>query len=222
MALIQRELMKETHMLPLVASISMLAMAPLLYKIASHFQVFWSYTHKILVSLVTSLVVLHLLPESIRTAGWLSLVGAFAGLWLPPLLERLWTSRAGAVHLTSILIALAGLGIHGMMDGAALSSPQFIMGSQNSLVLKWAVILHRLPAALLLWSLFFPRKGALLPSALLAILGLATVAGYGLGAQFLERLNDVTFYYHFQALVSGSLLHIAFDTHEDHDNQHAH
>ena len=204
-------------MLPLVASISMLALAPLLYKIASHFQVFWSYTHKILVSTVTSLVVLHLLPESIRTAGWLSLVGAFAGLWLPPLLERLWSSRAHTVHLTSLLIAVLGLGIHGMMDGAALSSPQFSMGSQaNSLILKWAVILHRLPAALLLWTLFYPKKGPLLPSVLLLILGLATVAGYSLGTQFLENLNDATFYYHFQALVSGSLLHIAFDTHDEH------
>ncbi|MFK7827374.1 MAG: hypothetical protein AB8G05_24735 [Oligoflexales bacterium] len=204
-------------MLPLTASISMLALAPLLYKIASHFQVFWSYTHKILVSTVTSLVVLHLLPESIRTAGWLTLVGAFAGLWLPPLLERLWSSKAHTVHLTSLLIAILGLTIHGMMDGAALSSPQFAISSQtNSLILKWAVILHRLPAALLLWSLFYPKKGGLFPTFLLAVLGIATIIGYSFGSQFLESLNDVTYYYHFQALVSGSLLHIAFDTHEDH------
>lgn len=207
-------------MLPVIASISMLALAPILYKIASHFQVFWSYTHKILVSTVTSLVVLHLLPESIRTAGWLTLIAAFAGLWLPPLLERLWSSKAHKVHLTSLLIAIVGLAIHGMMDGAALSSPQFLLaGNQaNSIVLKWAVILHRLPAALLIWSLFYPKKGAYLPCFLLVILGIATVLGYSLGAQFLESLNDVRYYYHFQALVSGSLLHIAFDTHEDHEH----
>ena len=204
-------------MIPLIISLLMLALAPIIYRVASHFHNFWNTTHKFLVITVTSLVVLHLLPESIRIIGVTASFWAFLGLLVPSFLEKLWKSQAKTVHFISVTIAFIGLFTHGLMDGAALASPRF--GAIDSSLLKWAVMLHRLPAALLIWSLFYQKNGSKLTSFLLFLLGSATVLGFFLGRQILEQLSDISVFYHFQALVSGSLLHIAFD---NHDTDHHH
>ena len=201
-------------MIPLLISLLMLALAPIIYRIATLFQVFWSYAHKFFVTTVTTLVVLHLLPESIRIIGFPATVWSFLGLFLPSILERSWKSKAQAVHIISVIIAFLGLVAHGMMDGAALASPRF--GNPSTHLLQWAVMLHRLPAALLIWSLFYHKKGPWFSTCLLVILGLATIFGFYLGQRVLEQLADIKMFYHFQALVSGSLLHIAFDNHGPH------
>lgn len=205
-------------MISLVISLAMLALAPLIYNIATYFQEFWKYTKKILIMLVTSLVVLHLLPESIRITGWQATGMAFFGLFLPSLLERLWSKKAEKVHFFSIMLAIFGLAVHGIMDGAALVNPSISKFQGGGTMLQWLVVLHRLPAALLIWSLFYPEKGALFPGILLAALGASTLLGYALGGKVLEQIQDFNTYYNFQALVAGSLLHIAFDRHDEHSH----
>ena len=204
----------------LFISIAMLIGAPLIYFIVARFERVWVYTNKALILAVTCLVVLHLLPESMRAIGWPATVLAFVGLFLPSLLERLWKRGASRVHAFPVILSLLGLVAHGVMDGAAIST-SVLSSERGAPVLSYAVLLHRLPAAVLVWSLFYPRKGPLFPTILLALLGLATTVGYLVGLNLLEAVHDNLLFHGFQALVSGSLLHIAFDQH-DSSPHHSH
>lgn len=201
----------------------MLVVAPPLYHVLLRFHGYWAFTQKIITITVTSLVVLHLLPESIRMVGLPAVGLAFIGLFLPSLLERLWTAGAKRVHLFSLLLALLGLVVHGMMDGAALAASPVRAGQQELNLLQLAVLLHRLPAAILVWSLFYQRRGPGFPAAVLSLLGLATIVGFAWGRLAFQNLTNFAALFSFQALVAGSLLHIAFDRHEEGDaHAHAH
>lgn len=209
-------------MTSLIISNSVLALAPIIYFSATRFGKLWAVFEKFLMITVASMVVLHILPESIRAIGHQAVIFAFIGLFLPSTLERIWTLRAAKIHYISILCSLFGLFVHGLMDGAALGIPS--MGALNSSgdLLKLAVILHRLPAALFIWSLFYPKHGATIPS--LALMGLATSTAIGyFSAEWMMNFakEGVKILFSFQALVAGSLLHIAFDRHDnEHDHSH--
>ncbi|MCB9228809.1 MAG: hypothetical protein H6618_04285 [Deltaproteobacteria bacterium] len=204
-------------MTSLIISLLMLAIAPAVYRLSLTFQKTWKYANRVLILLVTSLVVLHLLPESIRIIGIKASVLAFLGMFIPSSLERLWSSEASLIHRLTLLLAVSGLAVHGIMDGTALA-----MADGRSELLGWAVLLHRLPAAILIWSIFAPSGHKRLAVLILVILGLSTIVGYGIG-QYLSHL-PASFggVHYFQALVAGSLLHIAFDQHKDTHTHHDH
>ena len=130
----------------------------------------------LLVLLVSSLVVFHLLPESIHLVGYKALFLAALGLFLPSLLERSFKGFADQVHHASILAAVVGLAVHGITDGAALAMPSCSLCCSSSL--KAAVLLHRLPVGILIWSLFQKSKGSLYTFGILGLLALGTLLGY--------------------------------------------
>jgi len=203
-------------MIPLITSLGLLFIAPFLYSAAIRVKKVWSAIEKLMNIVVTALVVLHLLPESIHIVGWYAVALAFVGLFLPGLLERLWERGAERVHLVSIILSLIGLIIHGLMDGAALATP---VTSSNSLPL--AVVLHTLPAGMLICSIFYPRSQKYVPPILLATLGLSTLFGFFAGARFFDLQEHSSYFAAFQAFVAGSFLHITFDLHEPHSH-HGH
>ncbi len=210
----------------LVISIAILFAAPWIYSSAQYFQKIWRWIDKLLLVFILALVLGHLLPESYSHLGLVSLLFALAGLFLPSLLERLWTKNAGTIHIIPVILAVVGLCFHGMMDGAALV-PQNLHGGhhchlhdhsgEGGLWLQLAVIAHRLPDALFLWGVFYPRKGARFAMGLLCGLSLATIVGFFLGGEIFALLDhDYSVIFAFQAVVAGSLLHIAFDRHDLH------
>jgi hypothetical protein len=68
---------------------------------------------------------------------------------------------------------------------------------------------------MLLWGVFYPKKGAYFSVGLLLMLSVATVGGYFLGEQFFTMIgNESSVRHAFQALVAGSLLHLAIDNHD--------
>ena len=172
---------------------------------------------KTIILLMTSLVVLHLLPESMNHVGTTAVFLALLGLFAPSLLERLLHKQAHSVHALSVFLAISGLFLHGMLDGAALSSSagQAEVLNKNYL-LGLAVLLHRLPVGLLIWTLFAKKKTTRLAWIVLAILGLSTVLGYYLGQAYIYKVLNTNQLFQFQALIAGSLLHIAFDQHDEH------
>lgn len=204
-------------MIPLITSLSLLFIAPFLYRAAIRVKKIWNAVEKLMNIVVTALVVLHLLPESIHIVGWPAVLFAFLGLFLPGLLERLWERGAEQVHLVSIILSLVGLIIHGLMDGAALATPS---SSSNSLPL--AVVLHTLPAGMLICSIFYPRSQKYVPPILLTTLGLSTLFGYFAGTRYFSMQEHAIYFAMFQAFVAGSFLHITFDLHEPHHHGHAH
>ena len=198
-------------MIPLITSLGLLFIAPFIYGAALQFKKVWSAIEKIMNALVTALVVFHLLPESIMIVGWPAVALAFVGLFLPGLLERLWTKGAEQIHLASIGLSLLGLIVHGLMDGAALATPA---APGNSLPL--AVVLHTLPAGILICSIFYPRSQKYVPPILLGTLALATVFGFIAGGRFFSLQEHAYYFAAFQAIVAGSFLHITFDYHNSH------
>lgn len=204
-------------MIPLITSLGLLFIAPFLYSAAIRVKKIWSAVEKLMNITVTALVVLHLLPESIHIMGWYAVFFAFIGLFLPGILERLWTRGAEQVHFASIILSLIGLFIHGLMDGAALATP---ISNNNSLPI--AVVLHTLPAGMLICSIFYPRSRKIVPPILLSTLGLSTLLGYFAGGLFFSLQEHASYFAAFQAFVAGSFLHITFDLHEPHDHGHNH
>ncbi len=204
-------------MIPLITSLALLFISPFLYKAAIRVKKVWAAVEKLMNITVTALVVLHLLPESINIVGWSAVVFAMLGLFLPGTLERLWKKGAERVHLVSIVLSLIGLIIHGLMDGAALATP---ITSSNSLPL--AVVLHTLPAGILMCSIFYPRSQKYVPPILLLTLGLSTLFGYFAGGQFFSLQEHSSYLAWFQAFVAGSFLHITFDLHDAHGHDHHH
>lgn len=203
-------------MVPLIVSLLMLAVAPVFYWFSQSFRRTWKFTNRLLVLLVASIVVLHLLPESIKIIGFRASLLAMGGLFLPSILERLWKREAPFIHRLTLLLAVTGLALHGMMDGAALVAP----GAQSR-AMQWAVLLHRLPAAILIWEVFLPTRGRGFASGVLVILALFTCLGYYFGVTLIHSLVPGGGLHYFQALVAGSLLHVAFDQHGD-QHEHAH
>lgn len=206
-------------MLTLITSLSLLFISPFLYKAAIKVKRVWKAVERTMNICVTALVVLHLLPESIHIMGYSAIIFAFVGLFLPGILERLWAKGADQIHLTSIILSLAGLMIHGLMDGAALATPSSGSGVHS---LALAVVLHTLPAGLLICSIFYPRSQNYVPPVFLFTLGLSTIFGYFAGTQFFSLQEHGVYIAAFQAFVAGSFLHITFDTHGHMHEVHQH
>ena len=209
----------------LLLSLLMLAIAPWLYGLANRAQALWHFLDYSIVIVVTALVVLHLLPESIRVIGFWAVILALLGLALPSLSERLFSKKARQIHFLSVAIGVLGLAGHGMLDGAALA----IKTPQEDGAITWlslAVLLHRVPAGYFIWSVFYPLRGAWVAGSILFGLGLFTVIGFLISDFAFSYWLGSKGFFAIQALTTGTLLHIALDrhdadSHDDHDH-HGH
>ena len=197
-------------MIYLIYSLLILLSAPILYHFTMRFQRSWRAIERLLTVSVTALVVLHLLPESMAAGGWPCILFALVGLFLPSLFERVWHKEASKIHLFPIIIGTIGLLIHGMMDGGAIALGS-LMTDQPALPI--AVLLHRLPVGVLLWSLF-AHESIKLATSLLILLAAATTLGYFFAWELPGLVQQNYLLPYFQSLVSGSLLHLAFDRHD--------
>ena len=147
----------------------------------------------------------EVLPEALAEAGGYAAVAVAAGFVLPALAER----RLTRFKLSPMLVlALAGLAVHGLLDGAALEAADHHHHGHghNEVMLAFAVVLHRLPMGLFVWWTVAPysRRGAWL---VLGIEAGATAVGF-IGAGPLLEVLPQTGLAVFQALVAGSLVHV--------------
>ncbi len=167
---------------------------------------------------VPALVAWQVLPFAWQQRSLLAIAAVAAGLLLPQGMERI--SRLFEHHTDNLalVVGLSGLVVHALLEGAAFSP-----GSETvALPFALAVILHRVPVGLVIWWLIRPRYGAAAAAAGVSLLVLATLAGYGVGAEFLADAHGpgIELY---QAFVSGSLVHVVFHQgrhdhrHDDHD-----
>ena len=131
--------------------------APLVYFAAMHFSKAWKLFEKLIFVTVAVLVTLHILPESVEVVGWKASIVAFLGMFVPSLLERMWHHSLHKIHFGAILLTIIGIGVHNLMDGAALASPELNIEFGSSL-LPYAVVLHRIPEGLLIVTMLYPKK----------------------------------------------------------------
>lgn len=177
---------------------------------------------------VPLLVAWQVLPHAWEDRSILAIVAVFAGFLLPGLIERASHALADQTDNLALVVGLSGLVLHALLEGTAL-----VPGSAPvEAPFAWAVILHRIPVSLVVWWLIRPRFGPFAAAAGVGSIVIATVAGYGVGAELLaESHGPATHLY--QAFVSGSLVHVVFhqgkhdhdhsndDHHHDHGSDHA-
>jgi hypothetical protein len=211
-------------MMMLVLSIVALAVGPALFALANRFPrrgVRVSLEILIIVA-VGGITLVQILPEILESVGWLATIPLAVGLLGPTIFERWMKSLANPTHLAVRLLVVVGLGLHEFLDGLALRVPT-LPGAIAPEALPLAIVIHRLTLGLVVWWLTRPRFGVLGATAALAFMAAATVAGYCAGGVLTGGL-DARELALFEALVAGSLLHVAVhqrDAHHDHHHPEA-
>jgi len=163
----------------------------------------------VIVVVLIVLMAFLLIPESWAELGYWSVALIFA------VLESLIKKAAHTLHLISLMLALAGLALHAMLDGAALMIGNGSAG--NSLGL--AIVLHRFGVGLMLWMMVQPVFGKRVAFGVLGFVGLATVVGYLLSETILGLEGDHAMSV-LQALIIGMIVHSLI--HRSHGESHHH
>jgi len=194
-------------MLFLLISLVALALGPALYWLSQRSQAAMAALDGFVIVTIAGLVVLHIIPHAWATAGIGVVPIALAGLIGPSLAEGYLHGRgATKAHRLATVVALGGLVIHATADGMALAIP--VHHDEGSLLVL-AVLLHRLPVALTVWWMLAESRGRKSAAGVLAVIGVATLGGFGAGDSIAPALDSDLFAY-FQSLVAGSLLHVVF------------
>ncbi len=185
----------------LLFGIAALLLGPLIYTAAAR-QRRARHALDLVISLAIGvIIVVHIIPEAWQNAGMTALVFLAIGAIFPTALERLFRHAHQSAHLAIIVLASAGLILHAAIDGMAL-----VPASGGALA--WAIVLHRLPVGMAIWSLVRPNFGVVGAVIVLATITVATCAGYFLG-NTLSAYAESTAVALFQAFVAGSLAHVA-------------
>lgn len=189
-------------LLPLVAALLALICGPVLHALASHQRSLMNALDGFVLVSVAGLMALDVLPEAWESGGWMTLPFLLLGTSGPSLIEAALHRARRKAHLATLAVAACGLILHRVADGVAL-------GQEGARALSWAVVIHSIPASLLVWWLLAPLFGRLVPSLVLLMMGLATVVGWS-AAGPLQTQMDSSAWAWFQALVAGSVLHVVF------------
>ncbi len=193
------------HAVYLGASLAALPLGPMLDRVGSRARWLRPALDGFVLVMVGALVLLHVLPHALEEAGPWALAAAGLGLLLPAGLESLPNRKAGQARIWTMGLAVLGLSLHALMDGAALSTAH---GPGDTLA--FAVLVHRIPVGLFLWWSVGTRINRRAAAASLVLLGGATTLGFAFGTAF-AHLGDPWVVGLLEALVGGSLLHVLAD-----------
>lgn len=167
---------------------------------------------------VPALVALQVIPHSLEEGSPVILLLVAGGAIVPSLFERASHLLERYTDDLAILVGLSGLLLHEILEGAAFAP----LGSPVDPVFGWAVILHRVPAGLIVWWLVRPRHGIPLAALAVGSLVVATLGGFLVGNELLGPVHGPGIE-RYQAFVSGTLLHVIFHRgRHDHTHDHAH
>jgi hypothetical protein len=199
----------------LFLSIISLFIGPLLYQWLGHGGFAAKAMDSLIIALLIVLMAFMLIPESWTELGYWSVALILVGYLTPGLLEHLIKKAAHTFHLVSLLLAMAGLAAHAMLDGAALTIDQ--NGTASSL--SMAIVLHRFGVGMMLWMMVQPVFGKSAGFAVLGFISLATVGGYLLSETVLGLKGDYAMSV-IQALIIGMIVHSL--VHRSHGKSHNH
>jgi hypothetical protein len=186
----------------LLLSIITLFAGPLLFQWVSSSHPLARALDRAIVAVLVVLVVVLLIPDIIEPLGLLAPGFLIVGYLLPGLLERVIKQAAETLHLLSLYVALVGLILHAVLDGAGLAGSE--MRDNSSLAV--AIILHRFGMGLMLWLIMQPVFGNRVAWGILFAMAAATIVGF----EFSERLlpyADVTVIAAVQGVIVGTIIH---------------
>lgn len=170
---------------------------------------------KLIIAVLILLMALFLIPESWEELGYWSVGLILVGYLAPGLLEQLIKRAAHTLHLVSMLLALTGLALHAILDGAALNAGDGVMASNLSL----AIVIHRFGVGMMIWMMVQPLFGKKAAFALLGFVSLATVAGFMLSGNLIGLEGGYAISV-IQALIIGMIVHSL--VHRSHGASHKH
>ena len=157
--------------------------------------------HAIVVVLI-ALVVLLLVPEIIGALGWSALGLVALGYLLPGMLELAVRRAAQTLHLVSLFLALVGLLLHAMLDGAGLAGSEL----QDSASLGMAIVLHRFGVGLMIWLIMQPVFGQRIAWLMLIAMAAATIIGFEFSGRLLPLAGEFAISA-LQGVIIGTIIH---------------
>lgn len=197
------------NLLLLSATVLALLSGPLLYGAAHRRPAVLAFLDGFVLVAITGLVMLEVLPETLESGGYASLVFLALGALGPSLLEH-QLHHAKRAHLAALVLAMAGLVLHSIGDGTALAPQPGVAGEAGpNIALALAISVHSVPVGLMVWWLLYPVFGALFPALAIAAMCLGTITGYAFAGTVGTWLG-ATGWAWLQALVAGSILHVVF------------
>lgn len=169
----------------------------------------------LIIAVLVILMAFLLIPESWAELGYWSLALILAGYLVPGLLEQLIKKAAHTFHVVSLLLALSGLALHAMLDGAALTMDHG--GTASSLSV--AIVLHRIGVGMMLWFMVQPVLGKRAAFGVLGFVTLATIGGYLLSETILG-FDEGAAMSIIKAFIIGMIVHSL--VHRGHAADHQH
>ncbi len=195
----------------LFLSFCSLLIGPALFRFATRFHAFLRFLDAFVLCSIFSLVIFHILPESIEHGGLMAVSAAVLGFIAPIFIGRFIDQGRCNLHHSLISIASIGLIAHAILDGVALASTHSI-SSQQATFLGLAVVLHRLPEGIGIWRITQSSLGQKAGILTLAIVMISTLVGFFFGESWLTHSSEQALMT-FEALMAGVLLHVVFHRH---------
>lgn len=200
----------------LLLSLITLFAGPLLFQWISSAHPLAKTLDRLVVAVLIVLVVTLLVPDIIEPLGWFAPVYLAVGYLLPGLLEKMVQRAAEKLHLLSLYVALLGLLLHAVLDGAGLAGSALSDGSGLAL----AIVLHRFGMGLMLWLIMQPVFGNRVAWGTLFALAAATIIGFEFSERLLPLAGD-TFIAAIQGVIVGTIIHSL--VHREHvHGEHSH
>jgi len=199
----------------LLLSIITLFIGPLLYQWLRRGGFVAKAFDSLIITVLVVMMAFLLIPESWAQLGYWSVALILTGYLVPGLLEQLIKKAAHTFHLVSLLLALAGLALHAMLDGAALAVGHGHTGNN----LAVAIVIHRFGVGMMLWMMVQPVFGRHAAFGVLGFVAVATVGGYLLSEMLLGLEGNYAMPV-IQALIIGMIVHSLI--HRSHAESHHH
>ncbi len=200
----------------LLLSLITLFAGPLLFQWISSSHPLARTLDRAIVAVLVVLVVVLLIPDIIDPLGFWAVGLLGLGYLLPGLLERIIKQAAETLHLLSLYVALVGLLLHAVLDGAGLAGSEIRSGGG----LAMAIILHRFGMGLMLWLIMQPAFGNRMAWATLFAMAAATIVGFEFSERLLPWAGD-TAVAAVQGVIVGTIIHSLVHRGHVHRDQHA-
>lgn len=186
----------------LLLSLITLFAGPLLFQWLSRSERLAGVLDRVIVVVLVILVGALLLPDIIEPLGFAAPAFLIIGYLLPGILEKLIRRAAETLHLLSLYVAILGLLLHALLDGAGLAGSEL----RSSPGLAAAIIVHRFGVGLMLWLIIEPVFGKRAAWSTLVAIAAATIAGFEFSERLLPLAGD-TAIAALQGVIVGTIIH---------------
>lgn len=186
----------------LLLSLITLFAGPLLFQWLSRWKRVARALDRVIVGVLVILVAVLLLPDIVEPLGYAAPACLLLGYLLPGLLEKLIRRAAETLHLLTLYVALIGLLLHALLDGAGLAGSE--MRADPGLAA--AIILHRFGVGLMLWLIIEPIFGRNAAWLTLIAIAAATIVGFEFSERLLPLAGD-TVVSAVQGVIVGTIIH---------------